>query len=282
MPDLKDPTAKGTLMEPVFFVNGQKLALGTKDADRRAQLATWVTAPDNPWFARAFVNRLWSELVGEGFYEPVDDLGPDRECSAPATLALLADSFVASGYDIKWLFRAITSTAAYQRASGPRRLPDSPPFVANASQRLRADQLYNQLVALLGINDGQPERAVAPNAPAIRRGPRMQFNQMFGYDPSAPRDEISGSIPQALILMNAPNLAQAFDARRGPLGRLANSISNNEQLVVELYLRTLCREPSSAELATCQAHFESASSRAEATEDLAWALVNSTEFLYRP
>ena len=90
MPDLEDPQAEGTLMQPVFFVTGQQLETGVLDEDRRKQLSRWLTSPENPWFARAMVNRLWSELVGEGFYEPVDDIGPDRECSAPRTLDLLS------------------------------------------------------------------------------------------------------------------------------------------------------------------------------------------------
>ncbi|MEO8494676.1 MAG: DUF1549 domain-containing protein, partial [Planctomycetota bacterium] len=110
MPDLKDPTAKGTQMQPVFFVSGDKLAYGTKDADRREALAAYITSPRNPWFAKAFVNRVWSELVGEGFYEPIDDIGPDRECSAPETIDYLASSFAETGYDVKWLYRTVMAT----------------------------------------------------------------------------------------------------------------------------------------------------------------------------
>ena len=82
MPDLENPTAEGTLMEPVFFLTGQKLPVGTSDEDRRKTLGDWITSAENPWFARAFVNRVWGELVGVGFYEPIDDLGPDRTCGA--------------------------------------------------------------------------------------------------------------------------------------------------------------------------------------------------------
>ena len=282
MPDLKDPQAKGTLMQPVLFTSGQTLDPGVKDADRRRQLAQWLTSPDNPWFAKALVNRLWSELVGEGFYEPVDDMGPDRECSAPQTLELLAEQFTASGYDLKWLLRTITSTQAYQRAARPRRNPDEPPFTANVAQRLRGDQLFGQLAVLLNLDDRESARPAGPNTPQIRRSPRLQFNQLFGFDPSVPRDEISGSIPQALALMNAPNISQAISAQRGVLGRMLTDIRQDDQLIGELYLRTLSREPSVQELETCQKYFQSAASRGEAAEDLLWSLVNSTEFLHRP
>ena len=110
MPDLKDPTSQGTLMEPVFFATGQRLTKGVTDERRRHSLAEWMTARDNPWFAKAFVNRIWSELVGEGFYEPIDDLGPDRQCSAPQTMDYLAGQFMEHGYDVKWLLRTIMAT----------------------------------------------------------------------------------------------------------------------------------------------------------------------------
>ncbi|MEX2027239.1 MAG: DUF1549 domain-containing protein, partial [Pirellulaceae bacterium] len=130
MSDLENPQARGTLMEPVLFATGDKLPLGTRDADRRGTLAEWITAKDNPFFAKALVNRMWSELVGEGFYEPVDDIGPDRQANAPRTLEYLAGQFAASNYDVKWLFQTILETKAYQMPSASRRGPEDPPFQA--------------------------------------------------------------------------------------------------------------------------------------------------------
>ena len=82
MPDLKDPASQGTLMAPKFFATGDGLPSGATDAERREKLAGWFTSSRNDWFAKAIVNRLWAELAGEGFYEPIDDMGPDRKCSA--------------------------------------------------------------------------------------------------------------------------------------------------------------------------------------------------------
>ncbi|HND52715.1 MAG TPA: DUF1549 domain-containing protein [Pirellulaceae bacterium] len=281
MPDLKDPSAKGELMEPVFFVTGQSLKKGTPDSDRRTQLASWITSRDNPWFAKALVNRLWGELVGEGFYEPIDDMGPDRECSAPNTLNRLAAAFTDSGYDYKWLMKTITSTEAYQRTSRSRREPEDAPFAANAAQRLRADQLFNQIVDLLGLDDAESPRMAMAGPMAGRRNPRFLFNQVFGFDPSSPRDEVAGSIPQALVLMNSPMLNGAISANRGVLGRLLPKIRDDEQLTAELYLKALGREPSTREVATCLAHVKSVGNRGEAFEDILWSLINSTEFLHR-
>lgn len=279
MPDLNNPEEQGKLMKPVFFATGQKLDAGKTDQERREAIAEWFTAGGNRWFAKAFVNRMWSELVGHGFYEPVDDIGPDRQCAAPQTLDYLADRFAANHYDVKWLVRAITATEAYGRQSKSRVDDGSSPFVAACPQRLRGDQLYNALVEALGIPDPQ-EPGGGYRAP---RGPRSMVNATFGYDPSVRRDEIAGSIPQALFLMNAPELARAIDARqeRTTLGKLLKQIPDDEALVGELYLRTLAREPKKTELQTCLDYVGTCPDRVEAFEDILWSLVNTTEFLNR-
>jgi hypothetical protein len=286
MPDLDHPDQKGTRMQPVFFLTGQKLDFGTSDGVRRETIARWMTAPSDEWFAKAFVNRIWAELVGEGFYEPIDDLGPDRTCSAPKTIDTLAKSFVDSKYDVKQLFRTILATEAYQRESRERRSPDSTPFVANCTQRLRGDQLYDALVSALGMRENLlgmfAQGKGGGGAKGLLRTPRNQFNQTFGFDPSTPRDEISGSIPQALLLMNGPQINREINGFRGTdLAKLLNTTSDNEAVTTELYLRCLGREPNDTELKTCLAQVKDSKSRSEAYEDILWALINSTEFLHR-
>lgn len=282
MPDLDDPAARGTLMTPAFFVSGAALEVGSPDALRRWTLATAVTSKENPWFAKALANRLWAELVGEGFYEPVDDLGPDRTASAPRTLEHLAKAFSDSDYNIKQLMRVIMATDAYQQASRVRRGAEESPFLANCSQRLRGDQLYDALASLLGIPDqvglGGPGRGPY----GMGGGPRALFNATFGFDPSERKDELAGSIPQALAMMNSPLIAAGASARRGSrLGRLLSEIPDNEQLVVELYLRALSRQPSEAEIRTCLRYVKEVGDRNEAFEDILWSLINSAEFLHR-
>lgn len=285
MPDLNDPQAEGTLMSPVFFSTGQKLNLGASDVQRREQLAEWLTARGNRWFAKAYVNRLWGELVGHGFQEPLDDLGPDRQPVAPKTFEFLADQFAASGYDHKWLVRVITTTEMYQRTSRPRYDAADDRFAASCTQRLRGDQLFDALTGALGIDETEVRRRNGKKGAllAAANSPRGQLNQIFGYDPSDRRDEVAGSIPQALFLMNSPELHRAISARnpRGTLGALLNRESNDENVVVELYLRTLAREPKAGELKSCLDYVSQLNDRAVAFEDLQWALVNSTEFLYR-
>ncbi|MBI3838802.1 MAG: DUF1549 domain-containing protein [Planctomycetia bacterium] len=282
MPDLNHPDEEGKLMRPVFFVTGQKLDVGMPDRERREKLAEWMTGKGNHWFAKAFVNRMWSELVGHGFYEPVDDLGPDRKCSAPHTLDYLAEQFATSHYDIKWLFRVITATDAYQRQSRSRYEEGEAPFAASCPQRLRGDQLFNSLIEVLGIDEyaQQPNR---DNFRAILAGPRGRMNATFGYDPSGRRDEVAGSIPQALFLMNGPELNRALSGRQSntSLGKLLAEVSDDQAVVEELYLRCLAREPKETELQTCLDHLHTTRQRAEAFEDIMWSLINSTEFLNR-
>ena len=284
MPDLENPTAPGKRMQPVFFLTGQKIDFGVSDAERRERLADWLTSDDDPWFAMAFVNRIWGELVGEGFYEPVDDIGPDRTSSAPQTSQFLASRFAAHGYDIKWLFRTITATEAYGRESRPRRNAEQTPFTACCTQRLRADELFNALTSALDIDEEIPRRGNRrlPAARAAARSPRGQFNRIFDFDPSLPREEVTGSIPQALALMNTSVIERQLRAKPGSiLGRLLDDTSDNEQVVLELYLRTLAREPSDAELKTSLDYIKQVGNRKEAFEDLLWALINSTDFLHR-
>jgi hypothetical protein len=281
MSDLEDPDAKGTEMQPRFFLTGDSLPLGTTDRERRQQLAEWLT--ESPWFATALVNRIWSELVGEGFYETIDDLGPDREPTAPATVKILADRFRDSGYDLKWLLSTICQTEAYGRASWPRRGPTDTPFTANVPQRLRSDQLLNAIYTALEVEE-EPARTGKQRVfkPGRRMRARQQFDDVFGYDPSIAREEVGSSIPQVLALMNSPQLNQLIATRKkSRLQRLLEEVSDDEQLVVELYLRWLCRQPSDEEVAQALAHRRSVDRRAEAFEDLQWALLNSAEFQHR-
>ena len=119
MPDLEDPSAPGTRMQPKFFLTTAKLPVGSARRRPPRDARQWLTG--NEWFAVAAVNRMWAELVGEGFYEPIDDVGPDRTRAAPERSKLLAANFRRSGYDMKWLVETICATEAYQRQSRPRR-----------------------------------------------------------------------------------------------------------------------------------------------------------------
>jgi len=282
MSDPKNPQSEGKLMQPVLFATGDNLPIGTPDAERRGSLAKWITEKENPYFAKAFVNRMWSELTGEGFYEPIDDIGPDRHATAPKALEYLAREFADTGYDLKWLFRVITATAMYQLPSSPRRGPEDPPMQHNVAQRLRADQVFDNLLLVLEASEPAPPPGVLGPAALRFAGPRRQFTTAFGYDPSTRRDEIQSSIPQALAMMNSPLIAGALRGTGNTmLARKLAAINDDSSLVQELYLRVLGREASQSELATCQQFVKEVNNRTEAFEDVLWGLINSAEFLHR-
>ena len=139
MPDLKNPSGQGKLMTPVFFATGRKLSTGKTDDERRTTLADWLTAREDSWFAKAFVNRIWAEFVGEGFYEPIDDWGP----IAPARRRndrLSGRRIRQPQYDVKWLYRTVWPPTLTADKAEPAD-SNQTPFAANCAQRLRGDQL---------------------------------------------------------------------------------------------------------------------------------------------
>ena len=278
MPDLEDPQAPGTQMEPKFFLTSAKVPWGTTDAARRMQLAKWLT--ENEWFATAIVNRMWAELVGEGFYPSVDDIGPDRTSVAPTAVKLLSKEFSQNGYDIKWLITTICQTEAYQRESRPRRGTEGTPFVANVPQRLRSDQLFNALLTAFEVPEDAPnQRRPRPVPQATRRG---RFAEVFAYDPSISREEAVSSIPQVLALMNSPDVNRMLrDKRVSRLPSLIGEIKDDGDLTTELFLRCVGREPTAEELHAVRTYSDQGTDRQIVFEDLAWSLINSAEFQHR-
>ncbi len=283
MPDKKDPK-KLIAMAP-RFLTGQAVSAAADDQARREALAQFLTSPKNPYFAKAYVNRMWTALMGWGFYPTVNDLGSDIKPRDPEVLNLLAKEWTASGYDMKWLFRAITATAAYQRRLQPRPDADSmAPAAAVCPNRLRPEQIFEALVKALGFDEhdkGLP--APAPSsAPAVQRhtGLRNMIYQTFKIDPSLPPDEVQGTIPQALLLMNSV-LVNTYVAAKGKtfLAEALEKKMADEEIVVALYERTLGRQPLPRELAVIHRYLGRVADRREALEDVFWSLINSTEFV---
>src|SRR5262249_25410684 len=120
--------------------------------DARVTLAGWMTQPDNPFFARATVNRVWAELVGQGIVGPVDDTRPDNPPATPELLHALAADFVAHGYDLRGLVRTILSSRTYQLSSRTNATNrDDPNFSHAAVRRLSAEQMLDSIVLETGV-----------------------------------------------------------------------------------------------------------------------------------
>jgi hypothetical protein len=284
MPDLNDPASKGKLVEPKFFVDGSAPGHGLSDEDRRAAVAKAFTSRDNPWFARAIVNRIWSEFLGEGFYMPIDDMGPTRTARFPDAIETLAIGFVSNHHDLRWLVRTIANTETYQRKVAAKPVAeDALPFAAVTPTRLRADLVFNSLFQVLGIDEDAVQGGRGPmmgGPRAYQRGPRFQFDFLFGVDPSVPKDDITGNVPQSLYLMNSNALRGALSASNNTrLGKILRENQRDQDALSELYLLVLAREPSKHEIEICQSYIKDVSQRGEAYEDLMWSLLNSSEFL---
>jgi hypothetical protein len=284
MPHKKNPD-KLLAMTP-RFLTGEAVSLDTPDEDRREALAKYLTSPKNPWFARAYVNRMWASLMGWGFYPGVADLGSEVAPRHGDVLDLLAKEWTATGYDMKWLFRTITATEAYQRRLQPP--PDAastaPPAVCPT--RLRPEQIFEALVKALGFDEHDKAiPAPAPSsAPAAQRhtGLRNMIYMAFRTDPSLPAQEVQGTIPQALVMMNSA-LVNAHVAAKGKTF-LAEALKKNmadDDIICALYERTLSRPARPEELERCRRHLREVQNREEALEDIFWSLVNTTEFLTR-
>lgn len=291
MPDLKDPQ-KSIPIEPKYFLakSGAKIPPRLPVELRRELAASYMTGQDNPWFAKAFVNRVWYALIGEAFYDPIDDLGPSQEPIMPEVLDQLASQWASGGYDIRWLFRTILNTETYQRQGRSIETEAGrTPFAAGCPSRLRSDQILDALDQALGLD--------AANRPAARNGKnrpnpmvqkqrqlnaRRAFNNLFGVDPSVSNEEILGTIPQSLFLMNSPQVNRAIQAnRRSVLGQLLDENPENPEAIEALYLRVLARRPTAEEVQTCRDYLGQVGDRDEGFEDILWALINSAEFISR-
>jgi hypothetical protein len=256
MPDAHDP-AKKTEMTPKFLL-GQTPNPKSKlqgDDKRIAVAAYLIYDPKNYWFARSYVNRVWNELFGDGFYK-VDSLGPDGEVIYPAVVNRLSVAFRAMDFKPKWLLKTIMISQAYARETQTP-ASSSDRFAALRPTRLRGDQVAELITQVLGDVKA-----------------RDRIAREFSFDPSIPQEDIDGSIQQALLLMNNPAVQQ----RIGKVAAEMAKIKPDNALINEIYLRVLARHPSQAELKRSEDYFRKVPQRGEATEDLIWTLVNSAEF----
>jgi hypothetical protein len=265
------------------FLTGESVAIDATDVERRQALARFLTSPKNPWFARSYINRIWTALLGWGFYPTVNDVGGAKP-RFPEVLDILEKDWIASGYDMHWLFQSIALTRAYQgRLPGPNAVTET---VAVCPTRLRPEQVFEALQKALGFDEHDKTiPAPAPSsAPAVQRhrGLRNMVYLAFRVDPSLPQAEMQGTIPQALLMMNSA-LVQAATSAKGKtvLGDLLAKGKSDGEIVAALYERVLARKPTDKEKTICLRYIRKAEKRAEALEDVLWGLVNSTEFLHK-
>jgi Protein of unknown function (DUF1549)/Protein of unknown function (DUF1553) len=258
---------------PAKFFQGEQPRLD-RNEPYRPVLADWVVSPKNKFFARAMVNRTWGQLFGRGFVNPVDDLRDDNVPSHPELLQDLADAFAASGFDLKFLVKSICLSETYNRTSRPAagNEKDEALFSHVAVKPLTPEQLYDSLEEVLGKSAERGDRPRGGKLGPVT--PRTAFVNFFQVDETLDPTEYQAGIPQALRLMNSPQLNNA--AMLNPLLRANKAPA---EVVDHLYVAALARHPTPQERGRCVAYVNKYRGEArQAYADVLWALLNSSEF----
>ncbi len=255
--------------------------------DRREVLARWMTAPENPYFARTIVNRMWGWLMGRGIVDAVDDFRLSNPASNEELLDAQARDLVRHGYDLKYLIRTITASAAYQRScrTGPRDVRDRRNYSHYLKKRLPAEVLLDAVGQVTGVREkfrGYPEGTRAIQMWDSRLP--VEFLETFGRPVRQSVCECErtsdGSVPQMLHLMNSGEIQDRLTQNSGTAATLAGAKMSEDAIITELYLRALSRYPRAEEVAAARTAFtREKTTRRQAVEDLLWALLNSAEFI---
>jgi hypothetical protein len=246
-------------------------------ASPRVPLAEWVTAAENPYFARAAVNRLWGHFFGVGLVEPVDDFNNENAPSHPELLDDLARSFVAARFDLGYLTRALCLSQAYQRTSARTDASQDDPrlFARMGVKGLSAEQLFDSLALAVGYRDR--DLGALTEAPG---SPRNQFLTLFA--PQGPPSEPQTSILQALTLMNGKFVAAAtrLETSATLTAVVGTPGMDTAGRVEALYLAALGRKPTQQEQQRLTGYVRKKGNDEEARRlaDVFWMLLNSAEF----
>lgn len=258
------------------------------DDDPRRILADWLTAPENPWFARNLANRTWAHFFGRGLVEPVDDVRQTNPSLNGVLLGKLASYLQSQDYHMKPLIRLITSSRAYQRTAQPN--PTNESDIQNASRALLKPLDAEVLLDAISQTTGVPSQfnGAAADTRAIELwDSKLQhpFLRLFGRPErkTACQCERSSepSVGQVLHIMNSPEIFARLNHQGGTVSKLVRTTPENSLLAEELYLTFLSRFPSHSERQVVDEYFTTHSgSRRDAAVDLAWSLMNSLEFSF--
>jgi hypothetical protein len=260
-------------------------------ADPRHSLADWMTAADNPFFARSIVNRMWSHFMGRGLVDPIDDSRSTNPASHPELLELLCSRFIEDGYDVKQLIRNICNSHAYQLEAGPQPLNqgDRITFARFYPRRLSAEVLLDGVSQVLGV---ATEFAGGPGKFPI--GTRaielpdenvpMHFLDVFGRPSRTKSCECErpseATLGQALELVNSAEIQRKLVADDGYIASLAAQDGAIDDQVTEVFLRVLARLPSESERSLASGFLEGEPERRAALQSLTWSLLATNEFLF--
>jgi hypothetical protein len=272
----KPPDVDSVLNLPPKFLGGESPKLKSGEPYRPV-LATWMTSTENPYFARAIVNRTWSQFFGRGLVNPVDNITDKTALTHPELFDGLAKQLIASGFDLKVLIRGICNSRAYQRPSNPPGVSgeEESSYTRMAIRPMTPEQLFDSLASVLGTMNEDREPLKKGGKKALPTANRPRFVAFFDVPDGAEPTEYTVGIPQVLQLMNSPRLNRESSI----VGELARAKLPAPQALERLYLATLSRQPSAAEVRKIGAFLQQGGrTPREAFEDVLWVLLNSSEF----
>jgi hypothetical protein len=265
---------------------GGKPVASVKD-DQRAVLAAWMTSTENPFFARNLVNRLWDHFMGRGLVEPVDDVRSTNPPTNPELLDALARHFIESKYDVKAMIRLICASRVYQTASTPNQTNarDDQNYSRMVFKRPAAEVLMDMITQATGVPekfDGAPlgTRAIQLWDSKVRHYFLKQFGRPVRASACECERNAEPNIAQVLHLLNSDFVHDRLRHDDGIAPRLCRTQPDDRRAVEELWLTFLGRPVKPDEMTRVLEFVQKAKTRREGLEDVAWALLNTKEFLF--
>jgi hypothetical protein len=276
----------GKVMPPKFM--GGSVAKVAANTDRREVLADWITSPDNPFFAKSVVNRVWYHLTGKGIVDPVDDFRDSNPSANDSLLDALAQDFIKSKFDMKHLIRTICNSRTYQLSAetNPFNKDDNKYFSHAVTRMYSAEVLLDAICAALDM----PEKfAGLPSGTRAVQLPDGEVNHVFLKTFGQPGRELAceceresdSNLAQALQLINGPTINEKNRSPNNRLGKLLAKKLPDREVLNDLYLAALCRLPVEDEVKAALGHVAKGPDKRKAWEDVQWAIINAKEFLFR-
>ena len=257
------------------------------EVNRREQLAKLMTQGDQPWIAKAMVNRTWAHFMGYGFTKPVDDMGPHNAPSHPDLLDRLTEEFVKSRYDVKELIGWIANSEAYNLTSqfGRHNEVDNPAagevplFSHMYVKTMSPEQLYDSLI--IATEAHKAGQSTWTDAETKKGQWMQQFVVAFDTDEADEATSFNGTIPQALMMMNSELVQNAISTEKGTyLNNVLSGKGNDMTKINQLYESVLGRKPTRTELTKFNEIVRKYPNKLWAYQDMFWALLNSNEFIF--
>lgn len=275
----------GETPEPKYL-DGE-YATFTPEDDPRHALVDWMTRPDNPFFSRVLVNRLWGHFMGRGLVNEIDDMRESNPASNPELLTALAGDFVQSDFDVRHMIRTIVRSRVYQLSSTPteHNKDDRQNFARFYARRLIAEVLLDAVDQATGSKTRFGN--IADSARAVDL-PHEGFGSYFLDTFDRPK-RVSGcecerstgaTLAQVLLLANSDELENKLADGNGRIAELVGADTSTDDIISRLYVCAYSRFPNERERTTTVKYVEAQKNKRQALEDVLWTMINSREFLF--